>query len=81
MHAPVTAMQRITWAQDIANHLCDSWGWMRGEPEAIRLGLNLASHLEALVVNTNTSPEALLQGLLPLGAVTKETRDAYVLKG
>lgn len=68
--------QRAVWARDIANVLCESWGWQPDEPEALQLGSNIAMNLELLVANTRTSPEALLQGLLPMGAVTSEKKAA-----
>ena len=71
--------KKLEWAEAIAAHLCESWGWQPGEPEAIQLGINIAYNLDILVANTRTSPEALVQGLLPLGAIKKETRDTYVL--
>jgi hypothetical protein len=61
--------ERQRWAAIIAAHLCETWGWLPDEPEALQLGMNIAYSLEQLTFNTRTSPEALLQGLLPLGAM------------
>jgi len=52
------------WARQVAAHLCEVWGWQPDEPEAQRLGQNLAHLLPQAVAGTRTSPESLLATLL-----------------
>jgi hypothetical protein len=76
--------ERLRWAEVIAKHLCESWGWLEGEPEAVTLGVNIAFNLEVLTANTRTSPEALLQALLPMerqAELKAPTQSDYILKG
>lgn len=56
--------QQSEWARLITEHLCQTWGWLPDEPEAIRLGENLARLLPDAVAGTNTSPDSLIRTLL-----------------
>ncbi len=52
------------WTVQIADYLCAVWGWLPGDPEALKLGQNLAYSLGALVGGTGTAPETLLRALM-----------------
>jgi len=60
-------------ARQITEHLCEVWGWLPDEPEAVRLGENLAALLPQAVAGTNTSVDSLLGTLLH----RPEAADAY----
>lgn len=68
-HPIIAEETRREWAKAITKQLCESWGWQEDEPEAVLLGLNIAYGIDQMTAGTRTSPHALLQGLLPLGAV------------
>lgn len=76
--------ERMHWAEVIAKHLCDVWGWQEDEPEAAILASNIAFNIDILVANTRTRPEALLQALVSSSRakeIPKPTRDDFVLRG
>lgn len=47
----------------LTHHLCDAWGWLADEPEALRLAQNLAAAAPDLVKGTRVTPATLFAAL------------------
>ena len=62
------------YGERIAAHLCEVWGWLPDEPEALDLGNRAASALTHAVAGSRTSADSLISTLLciPSGKAPQE---------
>lgn len=82
---PITPGPNPALASRVTDRLTEAWGWPADEPEAVRLGVNIARAASLLVAGTRATPTDVLDALIEgptttVPAVTtaplKPTRDA-----